>query len=118
MAKVEFKNIKKSFGHMDVVRHFDFTANDAEFAVFLGPLGCGKSTTLRMLAGLESITAGDIYVGDKWMNTGLPQKKLIKVAHFIFRLCGGLTQYTATITSLVQPYFRTILRWGARAILP
>lgn len=68
MAKVEFKNIKKSFGHVDVVRHFDFTVNDGEFVVFLGPSGCGKSTTLRMLAGLESITAGDIYVGDKWMN--------------------------------------------------
>ena len=68
MAKVEFKNIKKSFGDVDVVKHFDFTVNDGEFVVFLGPSGCGKSTTLRMLAGLESITSGDIYVGDKLMN--------------------------------------------------
>ncbi len=68
MAKVEFRNIKKSFGDVDVVKHFNFTVNDGEFVVFLGPSGCGKSTTLRMLAGLESISGGDIYVGDKLMN--------------------------------------------------
>ncbi|MDF2155198.1 sn-glycerol-3-phosphate ABC transporter ATP-binding protein UgpC [Vibrio sp. CAU 1672] len=68
MAKVEFKNIKKSFDNVEVVKHFDFTVEDGEFVVFLGPSGCGKSTTLRMLAGLESITAGEIYVGDKLMN--------------------------------------------------
>ncbi|MCG3729349.1 ABC transporter ATP-binding protein [Vibrio cincinnatiensis] len=68
MAKVEFRNIKKSFGKVDVVKHFNFTVNDGEFVVFLGPSGCGKSTTLRMLAGLETITSGDIYVGDKLIN--------------------------------------------------
>ncbi|MDG3085686.1 sn-glycerol-3-phosphate ABC transporter ATP-binding protein UgpC [Vibrio hannami] len=68
MAKVEFKNIKKSYGDVEVVKHFDFTVDDGEFVVFLGPSGCGKSTTLRMLAGLEDISAGDIYVGDKRMN--------------------------------------------------
>ncbi len=68
MAKVEFRNIKKSFGDVEVVKHFDFTVNDGEFVVFLGPSGCGKSTTLRMLAGLESISSGEIFVGDKLMN--------------------------------------------------
>lgn len=68
MAKVEFKNIKKSYDDVEVVKHFDFTVQDGEFVVFLGPSGCGKSTTLRMLAGLESITSGEIYVGDKLMN--------------------------------------------------
>ncbi|GAM57491.1 maltose/maltodextrin transport ATP-binding protein malK [Vibrio ishigakensis] len=68
MAKVEFRNIKKSFGDVEVVKEFDFTVEDGEFVVFLGPSGCGKSTTLRMLAGLESISSGDIYVGDKLMN--------------------------------------------------
>lgn len=68
MAKVEFKNIKKSFGDVDVVKHFNFTVEDGEFVVFLGPSGCGKSTTLRMLAGLEDISSGDIYVDDKLVN--------------------------------------------------
>ncbi|QXO18318.1 MULTISPECIES: ABC transporter ATP-binding protein [Gammaproteobacteria] len=68
MARVEFRNIQKSFGNVDVVKHFNFTVQDGEFVVFLGPSGCGKSTTLRMLAGLESISSGDIYVGDKLIN--------------------------------------------------
>ncbi|GAM67114.1 maltose/maltodextrin transport ATP-binding protein malK [Vibrio sp. JCM 19236] len=45
MAKVEFRNIKKSFGDVEVVKEFDFTVEDGEFVVFLGPSGCGKSTT-------------------------------------------------------------------------
>ncbi|MFT6986410.1 MAG: multiple sugar transport system ATP-binding protein [Psychromonas sp.] len=68
MAKVIFKNIKKSYDDVEVVKHFNFTVNDGEFVVFLGPSGCGKSTTLRMLAGLEDITAGEIYVGDRLIN--------------------------------------------------
>lgn len=68
MANVEFKNINKSFGDVEVVKQFDFEVQDGEFVVFLGPSGCGKSTTLRMLAGLESISSGEIYVGGKLMN--------------------------------------------------
>ncbi len=68
MAKVEFRNVKKSFGKVEVVKQFDFTVEDGEFVVFLGPSGCGKSTTLRMLAGLETISSGEILVGDRLMN--------------------------------------------------
>ncbi|GLS91566.1 sugar ABC transporter ATP-binding protein [Psychromonas marina] len=68
MAKVIFKNIKKSFDDVEVVKHFDFTVEDGEFVVFLGPSGCGKSTTLRMLAGLESISSGDIYIDERLIN--------------------------------------------------
>ncbi len=68
MAKVEFRNVKKSFGKVDVVKQFDFTVEDGEFVVFLGPSGCGKSTTLRMLAGLETISSGEIFVGERLMN--------------------------------------------------
>ena len=75
MAKVEFKNIKKSFGDVEVVKEFDFTVGDGEFVVFLGPSGCGKSTTLRMLAGLESISSGDIVGGGKVMNKGDAKKR-------------------------------------------
>lgn len=68
MAQVEFKNLKKSFGDVEVVKQFDLIVNDGEFLVLLGPSGCGKSTILRMLAGLEDITAGDVMVGNKIVN--------------------------------------------------
>lgn len=68
MAEVEFRNVKKSFGDVEVVKEFNFTVEDGEFVVFLGPSGCGKSTMLRMLAGLESISSGEIYVDGNLMN--------------------------------------------------
>ncbi|WP_105903173.1 ABC transporter ATP-binding protein [Vibrio gangliei] len=68
MAQVEFKNLKKSFGDVEVVKQFDLTVNDGEFLVLLGPSGCGKSTILRMLAGLEDITSGDVIVGNRIVN--------------------------------------------------
>lgn len=93
MARVEFRNIKKSFGDVDVVRQFDFTVKDGEFVVFLGPSGCGKSTTLRMLAGLETITSGEIYVGDKLMNKVNPKDRDLAMVFQSYALYPHMTVY-------------------------
>ncbi|WP_026957513.1 MULTISPECIES: ABC transporter ATP-binding protein [Aliagarivorans] len=68
MASLTFKNVKKSFGKTEVVKGFDLEIKDGEFVVLLGGSGCGKSTTLRMVAGLESITSGQILIGDRCIN--------------------------------------------------
>lgn len=68
MAEVTLKNIKKSFGPVDVIKGVDLDILDKEFVVFVGPSGCGKSTLLRLIAGLEDITSGDMYIGDKLVN--------------------------------------------------
>jgi multiple sugar transport system ATP-binding protein len=47
---------------VDVIHGIDLEVQDGEFLVFVGPSGCGKSTMLRMIAGLESITAGDLLI--------------------------------------------------------
>ena len=47
------------------VEDFNLTINPGEFATFLGPSGCGKTTILRMIAGFEELTSGDIYFGDQ-----------------------------------------------------
>ena len=52
MAQVEFKQVKKSYGNVDVIHGVDLTIADGEFVVIVGPSGCGKSTLLRMVAGL------------------------------------------------------------------
>jgi multiple sugar transport system ATP-binding protein len=62
MGQVTLRNVRKSYGKVDVIKGIDLEVRDGEFLVFVGPSGCGKSTTLRMIAGLESITAGELLI--------------------------------------------------------
>ena len=62
MGLVSLRNIRKSYGAVDVIKGIDLDARDGEFLVFVGPSGCGKSTVLRMIAGLETITGGEILI--------------------------------------------------------
>ncbi len=62
MATLELKNVKKSYGKVDVVHGIDLQIDSGDFCVFVGPSGCGKSTLLRMIAGLESITDGEVLI--------------------------------------------------------
>jgi multiple sugar transport system ATP-binding protein len=68
MASVSFRDIKKSFGKVEVLHGIGFDISDGEFVVLVGPSGCGKSTLLRMLAGLEEITSGDIMIDGRVVN--------------------------------------------------
>ncbi len=75
MATVECRDIRKSYGHHEVIRDFNLSIEDHEFVVFLGPSGCGKSTLLRMIAGLEDISGGDLLIGGARMNDQDPGER-------------------------------------------
>ncbi len=62
MAGVVLKDIRKSYGAIDVIKGVDLEIKQGEFVVFVGPSGCGKSTLLRMIAGLEEITGGEMII--------------------------------------------------------
>jgi multiple sugar transport system ATP-binding protein len=68
MASVTFRDIRKSFGKVEVIHGIGFDIADGEFVVLVGPSGCGKSTLLRMLAGLEDITGGEIVIDGRVVN--------------------------------------------------
>jgi multiple sugar transport system ATP-binding protein len=73
MAYLELKNIKKSFGEVDIIKGVDLQIQKGEFIVFVGPSGCGKSTLLRLIAGLEPITSGSLMLDGKditWAPSG------------------------------------------------
>ena len=72
MAEVILKNVRKSFGEVEIIKGVDLEIKDKEFAIFVGPSGCGKSTLLRMIAGLEEITSGDLMVGGQRVNDMSP----------------------------------------------
>lgn len=74
MATVSLKQVEKQYDNgFKAVHGIDLEINEGEFMVFVGPSGCAKSTTLRMIAGLESISSGDVHIGDRRVND-LPPK--------------------------------------------
>ncbi len=69
MAQVSLKNVSKVYPNGEkVVHNINLGVENKEFMVLVGPSGCSKSTTLRMIAGLEEITEGSIFIGDKLVN--------------------------------------------------
>ena len=75
MATVEFRNVTKQYGTVQVIHGIDMKVDDGEFIVIVGPSGCGKSTLLRMVAGLEEITGGEIAIGPRVVNALEPKDR-------------------------------------------
>jgi multiple sugar transport system ATP-binding protein len=69
MARLELRDVRKSYGSIEVIKGIDLDVAEGEFCVFVGPSGCGKSTLLRMIAGLEPISGGEIAIGNTVVNT-------------------------------------------------
>lgn len=69
MSKIVLKQILKAYGNNPpVIENLNLEIEDGSFTVLLGASGCGKSTILRMVAGLDTQTSGSIYIGDEMMN--------------------------------------------------
>lgn len=68
MAQVTLKEITRQFDSVTAIENISLEVPDRDFWVLVGPSGCGKSTILRTIAGLESITSGQLYIGERLMN--------------------------------------------------
>ena len=77
MAKVELRDVWKKFGNVEVIKGVSIDLDDGEFVVLVGPSGCGKSTLLNLIAGLETLTSGEIRIGESLVNDVPPKDRNI-----------------------------------------
>lgn len=91
MSGLTLKNLRKSYGVIEVIRGVNLDIKPQEFVVFVGPSGCGKSTLLRMIAGLEEITDGELHIGDKLMNDVDASKRGIAMVFQTYALYPHMT---------------------------
>ena len=91
MATVKLRDIRKSFGSVEVIKGVDIDIEDGEFVVFVGPSGCGKSTLLRMIAGLEDITSGTLEIDGARVNDLEPSKRGIAMVFQSYAIFPHMT---------------------------
>jgi multiple sugar transport system ATP-binding protein len=93
MATITLRQVEKKFADIYAVKPMDLTIETGEFAVLLGPSGCGKTTTLRMISGLESVTAGDIFLDERKVTWLHPSERNIAFVFQFFALYPHLTAW-------------------------
>jgi multiple sugar transport system ATP-binding protein len=93
MAKIELKNVTKSYGAVQVIKGIDLTIEKGEFMVFVGPSGCGKSTLLRLISGLEEISTGDMLFDGERVNNLIPSKRGIAMVFQSYALYPHMKVY-------------------------
>ncbi|MBQ7125652.1 ATP-binding cassette domain-containing protein, partial [bacterium] len=83
MSNVKLKNLVKTYDNKsNVIDNIDLDINDKEFIVLVGSSGCGKSTILRLISGLEDITSGEIFIDNQLVNNIHPKNRDIA---FVFQ---------------------------------
>ncbi len=75
MPEIRLEGLTKTYGTVKVIHGLDLKMADNELTVLVGPSCCGKSTTMRMVAGLETVTSGEIYIGDREVSQLEPKER-------------------------------------------
>ncbi|MGE0846158.1 MAG: ABC transporter ATP-binding protein [Flavobacteriaceae bacterium] len=90
-AFLSIRNVVKSFGATTVVKDFNLDIEKGEFVSFLGPSGCGKTTMLRIVAGFEEPTAGQVFIGGRDVTGLKPNQRNIGMVFQAYALFPNLT---------------------------
>jgi multiple sugar transport system ATP-binding protein len=94
MAEIQLDKLTKVYSDgTKAVTEFDLDVADGEFVVFVGPSGCGKTTALRMIAGLEPITAGMVRIGGEVVNTLPPKDRDVAMVFQNYALYPHMSAY-------------------------
>ena len=94
MSSVVLKNLVKSYdGKKNIIDDINLEINDKEFIVLVGSSGCGKSTILRLISGLEEVTSGEILIDDKVVNNTHPKDRDIAFVFQSYALYPHMSVY-------------------------
>ncbi|PCK83166.1 sugar ABC transporter ATP-binding protein, partial [Rhizobium sophoriradicis] len=91
MAFLEISGLRKRFGAVDILKGIDLELEKGGFLVLVGPSGCGKSTLLNTIAGLETITSGDIRIDGRDISGLHPSKRDIAMVFQSYALYPNMT---------------------------
>src|ERR1700739_2891469 len=91
MASLTINHVKKNFGSVPVLKGIDLEVKTGEFVVLVGPLGCGKSTLLAIIAGLESVTEGQVKIDERVVNSVPPKDRDIAMVFQSYALYPTMT---------------------------
>ena len=91
MSYIEFTDIYKTFGNLEVLKGISLEIEEGEFVSLLGPSGCGKSTLLRCFAGLEEVTSGFFMLDGTDITDLSPQKRNIGMVFQQYSLFPNMT---------------------------
>ena len=75
MAALSIRNIRKAFGPVEILKGINLEVESGEFLILVGPSGCGKSTLLNMIAGLDTVSSGEIWIGGRMVNRLSPKHR-------------------------------------------
>ena len=101
MARVTLSGLTKTYtGGVKAVDGLSLDIADGEFLVLVGPSGCGKSTALKMIAGLEEITAGEVLIGDEVVNDFAARDRDIAMVFQSYALYPHMTVFDNIAFSL------------------
>src|SRR6201995_386690 len=91
MSSLTISKLRKNFGPVDVLKGVDLEARTGEFIALVGPSGCGKSTLLAMIAGLETVSSGEIRIDGKLVNSVAPKDRDIAMVFQSYALYPTMT---------------------------
>jgi multiple sugar transport system ATP-binding protein len=91
MSSLTISKLRKAFGSVEVLKGVDLEAKTGEFVALVGPSGCGKSTLLAMIAGLESVSSGEIRIDGRLINSVAPKDRDIAMVFQSYALYPTMT---------------------------
>ena len=103
MSEVKLENVSKKFGDTNAVSNLSFTVKDGEFFVLLGPTGAGKTTTLRLIAGLEKADEGNIFISNENITQFQPAQRDVAFVFQQYSLYPNYTVYNNLAFPLRSP---------------